>query len=232
MLDADGYQIVSDVISADAATALIPVADALTRGGESDAIRSRGRDTYAVRNLLQLSPEIATLAESKPIRGLIDPILGAVAKPVRAILFDKTPGANWKVAWHQDLSIAVKEKREVAGYGPWSTKAGVCHVQPPRAVLEGMLTVRVHLDDCDESNGPLQVLPGSHRRGLLSPADVQAWRERGKPVACCVGASGVVLMRPLTLHASSPATSPRHRRVVHIEYAAAALEGGLEWYVG
>lgn len=37
-------------------------------------------------------------------------------------------------------------------------------------------------------------------------------------------------MRPLLLHASSPAASPGHRRVLHVEYAAAGLPGGLQWY--
>ena len=36
-------------------------------------------------------------------------------------------------------------------------------------------------------------------------------------------------MRPLLLHASSASQSPRHRRVIHLEYAADPLPGGLVW---
>jgi ectoine hydroxylase-related dioxygenase (phytanoyl-CoA dioxygenase family) len=148
---------------------------------------------------------------------------------VRAILFDKNAAANWLVPWHQDLSIAVRERRDVPGFGPWSTKAGVVHVQPPIDVLNRMLTIRLHLDDCPETNGPLKVVPGTHRT-MLTPDELAAVATNGPNVACVVRAGGAVLMRPLLVHASSPASELRHRRVVHIEYAAVSLPGGLCWY--
>ena len=89
-------------------------------------------------------------------------MLGKTARVVRGIYFDKHENANWKVAWHQDLTIAVRERVEVDGYGAWSIKARIHHVQPPVTVLENMLTVRVHLDHTEESNGALRVLPGRH----------------------------------------------------------------------
>ncbi|MEL7238912.1 MAG: phytanoyl-CoA dioxygenase, partial [Planctomycetota bacterium] len=70
----------------------------------------------------------------------------------RGILFDKTPDRNWKVAWHQDRSIAVNGRAEAAGFGPWSRKAGVVHVQPPTRVLRQIVTLRLHLDDTPGSN--------------------------------------------------------------------------------
>src|SRR4029453_8748221 len=94
--------------------------------------------------------------------------LGRITRPVRGILLDKVPGANWHVGWHQDLVIPVRERREVSGFGPWTVKAGMPHVKPPAEVLAGMLTIRVQLDDCGQDNGPLRVVPGSHRRGELS----------------------------------------------------------------
>ena len=181
-----------------------------------------------IRNLLDI-PLIADLAERTCVRGLIEPILGQGAFPVRAILFDKTPVANWKVSWHQDLTIAVTKRIDVPGYGPWSEKAGVWHVQPPAAVLEAMLAVRVHIDESGVTNGPLRVLPGSHRAGKLGDADIPAWRARIAEQICLVPRGGVVLMRPLLLHASSPALEPQHRRVIHIEFASGRLAPGLEW---
>jgi hypothetical protein len=82
---------------------------------------------------------------------------------VPATLFDKTADANWLVPWHQDLTICVKKKVDVPGYGPWTIKAGVPHVQPPVAILDRRLAVRIHLDNCSERNGALRVLPGTHR---------------------------------------------------------------------
>jgi ectoine hydroxylase-related dioxygenase (phytanoyl-CoA dioxygenase family) len=82
--------------------------------------------------------------------------------PVRAIFFDKSSGSNWLVPWHQDLTIAVASKCEAPGFGPWSVKDGIPHVQPPDELLKQMIALRLHLDDCDASNGALRVIPGSH----------------------------------------------------------------------
>jgi ectoine hydroxylase-related dioxygenase (phytanoyl-CoA dioxygenase family) len=103
-------------------------------------------------------------------------------------------------------------------------------VQPPAAVLERMLTVRVHLDPCGVENGPVRVLPGSHTHGRLGTEEIARWREGGAPVPCTCGRGGALVMRPLLLHASSPATLPAHRRVVHLEFAADDLPHGLDWH--
>jgi ectoine hydroxylase-related dioxygenase (phytanoyl-CoA dioxygenase family) len=165
------------------------------------------------------------------VRALVEPVLGAGCFAVRGVLFDKTPAAPWKVAWHQDLTVAVRARVETEGFGPWSMKAGVVHVQPPARVLEGVLAVRLHLDDCGESNGPLKVLPGSHLAGRLSAEEITRWRERMRPVTCVVPRGGAVLLRPLLLHSSPAPRLPRRRRVVHFEFAAAPLPQGLDWNV-
>jgi ectoine hydroxylase-related dioxygenase (phytanoyl-CoA dioxygenase family) len=152
--------------------------------------------------------------------------------PVRGIFFDKSAEANWLVTWHQDLTLAVRERCEVPGFGPWSVKEGVPHVQPPAECLQQMITVRLHLDDADESNGALRVLPGSHAQGRLSPEGIGEWRERVPEVTCVVRAGGALLMRPLLLHASGRSVSERHRRVLHLEYAGFDLPAGLEWHEG
>jgi ectoine hydroxylase-related dioxygenase (phytanoyl-CoA dioxygenase family) len=138
---------------------------------------------------------------------LVKPTLGPEAKPVRGTLFDKTPTANWKVPWHQDLTIAVNKKREIAGYGPWTVKAGVTQVQPPAAILAAILAVRIHLDPCDETNGALRVIPGTHQLGRLSPADIRRLNA-GPPTLCPVPIGGAPIMHPTLLHASSPTSRP------------------------
>lgn len=192
--------------------------------------RSIGADG-GLRNLLDI-PLIAGVAESHRLRAFIDAILGADAFPVRAILFDKTPVANWKVSWHQDLTIAVARRVDAPAYGPWSEKAGVVHVQPPVDVLEKMLAVRIHLDASDAGNGPLRVLPSSHRAGKLRDEEIPSWRDKVSEEVCLVPRGGVLLMRPLLLHASSPAVRPDHRRVIHIEFASCELAPGLAWRWG
>lgn len=181
------------------------------------------------RDILELAP-IAKLSRSDRLLNLVQPHLSAQPRPVRGIYFDKTADTNWLVTWHQDLTIAVRDKIDVPGFGPWSVKEGVPHVQPPVSLLEQMLTVRLHLDDCDESSGALHVIPGSHRSGRLSAECIRQWRSQHLATMCCVAAGDALLMRPLLLHSSSRSRTERHRRVVHIEYASFALPNELQWH--
>jgi hypothetical protein len=183
-----------------------------------------------LRNVLETCGELRELARSAGVRGLAEAVLGPECFAVRGILFDKTADANWRVAWHQDLAIAVRERRDVDGFEAWSEKAGVPHVLPPAAVLERMLALRVHLDDCTAENGPVRVLSGSHLTGRLADPAIDAWKHSTTPVECTVARGGVLAFRPLLLHASSPAQRPIRRRIVHIEFAADPLPGGLAWH--
>jgi ectoine hydroxylase-related dioxygenase (phytanoyl-CoA dioxygenase family) len=211
----DGFGIVEGAISAERV-------DELT-----EAMAALGA-RHGLRNLLRISSVARLALELKPYAAAW---LGSRAFAVRGLFFDKLPGANWDVAWHQDLSIAVAERREVPGFKAWSCKKGVLHVQPPVEVLEQMLAVRLHLDDCGPENGPLRVRPGSHRQGRLDDEQLARWQQtQAEAVTCCVRRGGLLLMRPLLLHASAPATHPRHRRVLHLEYASQGLPGGLRWY--
>ncbi|SRR5258706_1905872 len=182
-----------------------------------------------LRNLLRNNSRVLHLSKSAKVISVLEKFAGLPVFPVRAIFFDKNPGANWLVPWHQDLSIAVAGRIETPGFTGWSIKDEALHVHPPREILEGMVTVRLHLDDCDESNGALKIISGSHRRGKLGSADISKWTVVNKPVVCKLSKGDALLMRPLLLHASSPAENPKHRRVLHIEYATQELPNGLKW---
>lgn len=225
----DGYAVVEGVIPGAAADRLITAIGALDTDSAA-AVQRRG-SIHAVRKLLEAVPEVQQLARSPAVRALVEPVLGPDRFVVRGILFDKMPEANWKVSWHQDLTVAVHKQREAPGFGPWSEKTGIPHVQPPAKVLDGMLTVRVHLDDCGPENGPVQVIAGAHHAGRLSAEQIACWREEHEAVLCTSARGGALVMRPLILHlhASSPATVLAHRRVVDLEFAATGLPCGLEW---
>ncbi len=172
---------------------------------------------------------ICKLAREPAIRALVEPTLGANCFAVRGLFFDKTPDANWLVPRHQDVTIAVQERHEVEGFGPWSTKDGVPHVQPPREWLESMLSVRLHFDDCDQTNGALRVVAGSHRRGKLSATEIADWFDLRGETVVPVPKCGAMIFHPLLIHASSPSQSLTHRRVVHLEFASRDLPEGLRW---
>jgi ectoine hydroxylase-related dioxygenase (phytanoyl-CoA dioxygenase family) len=221
----DGFLIVQDLLPKETCAALAAELTALLEEQRQANPKARG----GLRNVLRISPLATSVASSESILPLVSDLIGGEAFPVRAILFDKTDGANWGVPWHQDLAIAVAEKIETEGFGPWSVKEGVVHVQPPINILAGMVTVRLHLDDCNADNGALRVLPGSHLSGELSSEDIVVWAAKSSGVTCELPVGGALVMRPLLLHASSPAKNPSHRRVFHIEYAATELPNGLKW---
>ncbi len=224
----DGYAVVDVVLSRNEVAALQRVVDTRLDASFEPAHRRRAA-VYGVRGLLRVVPELRELAAHPAVQRLVDERL-AGAELVRGILFDKSGDANWGVPWHQDLTIPVHEKIDVPGFGPWSSKENVPHVQPPVAFLERMLTLRLHLDDCPATAGPLRVLPGTHRHGKLSAAERDAFIRRVDPVACVTSAGGAVLMSPLTLHSSQRSHSTQGRRVLHLEFAAEPLPSPLCWY--
>jgi ectoine hydroxylase-related dioxygenase (phytanoyl-CoA dioxygenase family) len=216
-LQEDGLAVLENVIDSDTVARLC------------DAVAALNQDAHGLRHLRERCPVVQQLCEDARVLRLAGEAIGPNAFVVRTLFFDKNEKANWKVAWHQDLTIAVKKRIDVPGFGPWSVKDGVVHVQPPVSVLEKMVTVRVHLDDCTLENGPLRVLPGSHRNGRLSPGETERRRQTATEMVGVVRRGGAVVMKPLILHASSAALEAKHRRVIHLEFAAEKLPGGLEW---
>jgi ectoine hydroxylase-related dioxygenase (phytanoyl-CoA dioxygenase family) len=189
---------------------------------------SLDRNTHGQRNLL-LVPIVRNLAASTPVRNLAAEILGPQCRAVKGIFFNKTQESNWKVPWHQDLTITVAQRIDQPGFGPWTMKDGVQNVQPLVEVLENVLAVRIHLDESSLENGPLRVIPGSHKFGRLSAEQIAGW-DKSRAVSCTIPKGGALLMRPLLLHASSAREVPRPRRVIHLEFTALQLPGGLQWH--
>jgi Phytanoyl-CoA dioxygenase (PhyH) len=149
-------------------------------------------------------------------------VLPRTAVAIQAIAFDKNPATNWKVTWHQDLMFPFATKVSDPDYALPSIKDRVDYARPPRAVLDELLAVRLHLDDCGPTNGPLRVASGSHRLGVLKSSDIPSALDQLPAVSCLAQEGDLLLIRPLTLHASSPATEPKHRRVLHYVFHSGA----------
>src|SRR5205814_329535 len=137
---ADGFAVVSRVLSEQSTLELSEEIGSLQAN-------SSARSHAGLRNLLSRSELVRSLGAGSELRSLVEPLLGSAAFCTRALLFGKSPAANWWVGWHQDEFITVREKREVPGFHGFWRKEGVLHVIPPHDVLAGILTVRVHLDD-------------------------------------------------------------------------------------
>lgn len=202
----------------------------------------------AIEDLADLQAAVASLPRDRPgirLRGnealrlffapagrlaaLVTRLASVQAHPVRAILFDKTARSNWSLAWHQDRTICVERRIEAAGFGRWSMKQGMQHVEPPFALLQRMITVRIHLDDVDANNGPLLVAPGSHRFGRVAMREMDDAVARCGVFPCHARAGDVWVHATPILHASPLSTSDERRRVLQVDYSADALPHGLRW---
>ncbi|MEM6299819.1 MAG: phytanoyl-CoA dioxygenase family protein, partial [Bacteroidota bacterium] len=175
-----------------------------------------------------LNPDIAQLIFSDKLKCILRKFFPNGYQVIKSIYFDKPPTANWIVNWHQDLTINLKEKKDVEGFKNWRVTAERVIVQPPVEFLERILTVRIHLDDCTKENGALRVIEGSHKKGIIP---IKSWMKskNGQERICEVGRGGVLLMNPLTLHASKRSENQKNRRVIHIEFTDQELPRGLDW---
>lgn len=196
---------------------------------EADRLLAAAPERGGARHALEASDMLRELAQVAAVVRPATEVLGAPARAAKLTIFDKTGTANWKVPFHQDLTITVRERREVPGFGPWSVKGGVVHVQPPESVLASIVALRLHLDDAGPDNGALRVIDGSHRRGRLGREALSALVSESEVRTCPAGAGDAMLLSPLLVHASSPATAPSRRRVLHFEFTAVELPGGLLW---
>lgn len=176
-------------------------------------------DVESVADLISASGRVGRVAVE---------LMGPSATPVRALLLDKSETANWRLAWHQDRTIAVRERLEVPGFGPWSVKAGQFHVQPPHEITSAMVTLRVHVDAVGEDNAPLEVLPGSHRLGRLSNAEVDKLATEVPALACLADPGDVWAYSTPIVHASGEQRHGCRRRVLQLDYATGSLPAGLE----
>jgi hypothetical protein len=222
-----GYTVLTEVYTpAECAGFAIALQQALNDcEDESTTLRRANGVVYGARNLLKAFPPARQMWVRGPIIELLTAALGPNFGLVRGLFFDKPPEGNWSLPWHQDLTIAVKDHSLPSErFRNRTTKAGVAHVEAPRDLLERMLTLRIHLDDVDDENGPLQVLPGSHRAEGASPQHL--------PTPIHASAGDVLAIRPLVSHASGPSNpeTKRHRRIIHLEFAGTpGLPDGYQW---
>lgn len=193
-----------------------------------EAIRERAGGVYAARNLLDVSPWIRDAWRKSTLPSFIAEMLGPDAGLVRGLFFDKPPSQSWALPWHKDMMISIRATDRVPdGYSEPRLRSGVWCTEPPPSVLQGMLTLRIHLDPMTEDNGPLEVLTGSHlTEKQLDTANFSAQK-------VLTGAGDVLAMRPLLIHCSgrSKEGMTQHRRVVHLEFAGQPrLADGIEWH--
>jgi ectoine hydroxylase-related dioxygenase (phytanoyl-CoA dioxygenase family) len=211
-----GFEIIPEVIGRAECTTLL------------DALKAVPRTRAGSRHLMSI-PNVSRFASDSRLLDIAKTYLGSDPFPFRATLFDKSIDSNWLVVWHQDTALPFKGRVDEPGWGPWSTKAGILYAHAPAWALNRVVALRVHLDPSDLSNGPLRVIPGSQKLGVLTDERLAELAGSQEIQACVVPAGGVLAMRPLLVHSSSKSTNSLPRRVIHIEYSdAECLAPGRE----
>lgn len=219
-----GFFIKEDILSAEQIDELTYL---IENSPSVNASFRRSAGLFAIRKFLLEIPDSLDVLKQTGLFQFIENSFGKDYFIVKSIYFNKPATSNWFVAWHQDLTISVKEKADIDGFGPWTAKPGQFAVQPPLSTLEDNFTVRLHLDNTTVQNGALKVVPGSHRKGICRTGDMN-WSSENE-VICEVPAGGMMLMKPLLLHSSSRSTNNQQRRVIHIEFSRQTLPAPLRW---
>jgi ectoine hydroxylase-related dioxygenase (phytanoyl-CoA dioxygenase family) len=223
-LSTEGFAVIDNVFSPEEINSILQT---ISQVDKTRPTFRKTNDLFAIRQFLKEVPETFNLIFNDNIRSIISSLFGNDYFVVKSIYFDKPEQSNWFVAYHQDLTISVDKKLDVAGYGPWSVKQNQFAVQPPLDILESNFTIRIHLDDTDENNGALRVVPTSHLKGVYRPETID-WNVETETV-CTVKQGGAMIMKPLLLHASNRTTNNNKRRVIHIEFSNQSLAGSLQW---
>ena len=187
----------------------------------------KANDLFAIRQFLKEVPGVLNIIFNDDLKAILKEVLGDTYFVVKSIYFDKPQTSNWYVSYHQDLTIAVDKKLKLEGFEFWTSKQNQFAVQPPLPILQSVVTVRIHLDETDENNGALKVIPKSHLKGIYRPETIN-WTVENE-VTCNVPKGGIMLMKPLLLHSSGRTINNRQRRVIHIEFSNQELPTELKW---
>ena len=224
ILDKDGFAVIDNIYSAAEIEAIIKT---LNEVKASNPNFRKTAGLFAIRQLLKELPQLFPMVFNDKLRLIIGGLFRPEYFVVKSIYFDKPGNSNWFVAYHQDLTISVDKKIELPGYGPWTVKQNQFGVQPPLGILEENYTIRIHLDDTNEANGALKVIPTSHKKGIYRAENID-WSVE-QEISCNVPSGGIMIMKPLLLHSSSRTHNDKNRRVVHIEFSKADLDDGINW---
>lgn len=220
----DGFSIVNHIYSNNEINTII---ETINKADISKDSSNKTTELFAIRQFLKEVPDTIKLIFNEKLKKIIREIIGDDYFVVKSIYFDKPTKSNWYVSYHQDLTISVNQKHEIEGYKLWTNKQNQFAVQPPINVLENIVTLRIHLDDTDENNGALNVIPKSHCKKVYRPENIDWTKEI--EVTAVVQQGGIMFMKPLILHSSKRTTNEKNRRVIHIEMSNQSLANPLDW---
>lgn len=220
----NGFSVIEDVFTD---TEVETILTAINNTNPKNETFRKSNDLFAIRQFLKEVPDAIGIVFNEKLKKIIKRLFGEDYFLVKSIYFDKPATSNWFVSYHQDLTISVDQKVEIAGFGPYTNKHNQFSVQPPLNILESNFTIRIHLDDTNEENGALKVIPNSHSKGMYRSETIN-W-DVEQEVSCTVARGAVMIMKPLLLHSSSRTTNNKKRRVIHLEFSNQLLPKAIQW---
>lgn len=220
----NGFSVMENIYSEEEIQNILTIIDQTDSSNETFR---KTNDLFAIRQFLREIPTVIDLIFTENLKSVMKEIIGEDFFVVKSIYFDKPETSNWYVPYHQDLTISVDKKMEIKNFELWTKKQNQFAVQPPIEFLENITTIRIHLDDTDENNGALRVVPKSYLKKIYRPETID-WNKETETI-CRVKKGGIMLMKPLTLHSSKRTTNNKKRRVIHIEFSNRELPNELKW---
>jgi len=180
------------------------------------AYLAKGQDSYGVNNCQKTCGSLYDLCRHPGITAAVGDILGDSFALWSTHYFCKLPHDAKSVTWHQD-----------APYWPFT---------PSKTV-----TVWLAIDDADEGNGAMRVIPGSHLAGALpmrksTPEEnnvlwftVDDVERHGTPKTVVLKAGQASLHSDMLLHGSPPNPSGRRRCGLTLRYCTLDVHNDQGW---
>ena len=227
-LDQNGFELLLGVFKNDECQHMLSILENAMQADQANFHVRQSRGTvFAARNLIDMCPEVVRIWRKPILTNFLRSVLGDEFGLVRVLFFDKPSDRSWSLPFHKDMTIAVKDNSlPTTNFSKPTHKAGVDHVEASQEILQNMLTLRIHLDEVTNDNGPLQIIPGSHHSGKA------AMSTAASPIKITCRAGDVLAMRPLISHGSAHSNPDKkmNRRILHLEFCGeATLPDGFQW---
>ncbi|MCJ8310791.1 MAG: phytanoyl-CoA dioxygenase family protein [Rhizobiaceae bacterium] len=158
-----------------------------------------------IKHPVKQHPEFDALMRSDAIVGIVSDLLGGTVRFDHSKLNFKPAGGSAKIEWHQDWA-----------FYPHTN--------------DDLLAVGVMIEDCTPENGPLMVIPGSHKGPVYDhhldgvfAGGIQQDRLSNlvdQAVGLTAPAGSISIHHVRTLHASSDNRSTRERPLLLYSYSA------------
>ena len=219
----NGYLVVENAVDSDTLSALradfaawvaesrehdVPYGETLDGRPRFDLEPGHSPEKPALRRVnapIEISPAYYEAMAASRMTDCVADLIGPNVKFHHSKINSKLPGGNTEVKWHQDFLFTPHSNDDV-------------------------VTALLMVDEVTEENGPLEVLPGSHKGPLQklwhndtftgSVDDAVAAGCRAKAVVCTGPAGAVCLMHTRLLHGSAPNLSKAPRTLFISVYSA------------